>query len=129
MLVFGASITGEARPEGMLMSSGFRRKAVAERSSLCGKAGRWRDEREMVDWRRPVRLDGALDDTAESGSEDSVAGENGGGAAAAAAFAASAALASSSAFIRFFSRSRSRWRTLIARSWQSDIEVRHIVRE
>jgi hypothetical protein len=51
----GASVTGDASGplENMDASSEVSRSVVEDRSSLCGKAGRWRDESEMVDPRRP----------------------------------------------------------------------------
>jgi hypothetical protein len=51
----GASVTGEASGplENIDASSAVSRRVVEERSSLCGKAGRWRDESDMVDPRLP----------------------------------------------------------------------------
>jgi hypothetical protein len=50
----GASVTGEASgPLEKIDSSAVNLSAVEERSSLWGKAGRWRDERDIVDPRLP----------------------------------------------------------------------------
>jgi hypothetical protein len=50
----GARVTGEANPvENRDASSAVIRRAVEDRSSLSGNAGRWRDEMEMAEGRRP----------------------------------------------------------------------------
>jgi hypothetical protein len=52
----GARVTGEASGplENIDASSAVSRRVVEDRSSLCGKAGRWRDESDMVDPRLPL---------------------------------------------------------------------------
>ena len=47
----GARVTGEARGPlaNIEASSAVSRRVVEERSSLCGKTGRWRDDSDIVD--------------------------------------------------------------------------------
>lgn len=117
MLDFGASVTGDGNPDWRIGSSEFRANPTEDRSNLCGKGGRDKEEREMVDWRRGVGTRAADGESVpESGSSvgENVGVDGAGGAAAAAAFSAASA---SAALIRFCSRRRSRLRTVIARFW------------
>src|ERR1700722_10967477 len=55
---FGASVTGEARPlEKKDCSSGDMRRPAEERSSLCGKGGRCKDDSDMAEGRLPSGME------------------------------------------------------------------------